>query len=224
MGCVYRLSEHHCKTCRRRLGRTAERVACTAAGHIVEKRKAKGYMIGYRRAGRSYAEPGGKRLGDATLLLHKREGKIADGVPITPAVGKLAFEAAAADLLNDYTTNGKRSLAVVERRVTKHLTPYFEGRRMADISTLDVRAFIAHRQEQGVVHHRTKERIGEVSNAEINRELALLKRMFSLAVQAGQLFHRPHVPMLRESAARSGFFEPNSSPACSAISRPRFNR
>jgi integrase len=46
------------------------------------------------------------------------------------------------------------------------------------------------------------------SDAEINRELALLKRMFSLAVQAGKLLHRPHIPMLRESNARTGFFEP----------------
>jgi integrase len=31
--------------------------------------------------------------------------------------------------------------------------------------------------------------------------------MFSLAVQAGKLYHRPHLPMLREHNARSGFFE-----------------
>lgn len=36
------------------------------------------------------------------------------------------------------------------------------------------------------------------SNAEINRELTILKRMFTLALQAGKLFHRPHVPMLEE--------------------------
>jgi integrase len=45
------------------------------------------------------------------------------------------------------------------------------------------------------------------SPAEINRELALLKRMFSLAVQSGALFHRPHIPMLKESNVRKGFFE-----------------
>ena len=46
-----------------------------------------------------------------------------------------------------------------------------------------------------------------VSNAEINRELQILKRCFSLAVQAGKLHSRPHIAMLRESAPRSGFFE-----------------
>ena len=46
------------------------------------------------------------------------------------------------------------------------------------------------------------------SNAEINRETALLKRMFVLAMQAGKLLYRPHIPMLRENNVRTGFFEP----------------
>lgn len=144
---------------------------------------------------------------DAVRLLNLREGKIAEGAPVTPKIGRLTFDEAAADLLNDYRVNGKRSLAVVERRVTKHLAPYFEGRRMANITTVDVRAYVAHRQQQGIIHHRTKKRIGEVSNAEINRELALLKRMFSLALQAGKLLHRAHIPLLQEHNVRKGFFE-----------------
>jgi integrase len=46
-----------------------------------------------------------------------------------------------------------------------------------------------------------------VSNAEINRELTILKRMFSLAIQAGTLFHKPHIPSLQENNTRTGFFE-----------------
>lgn len=41
----------------------------------------------------------------------------------------------------------------------------------------------------------------------INRELTVLKRMFSLAIQAGKLVHKPHFPMLRENNVRAGFFE-----------------
>src|SRR5262245_48144771 len=47
-----------------------------------------------------------------------------------------------------------------------------------------------------------------VSNAEINRELTTLKRMFSLAVQADELTRRPHIAMLQERNTRVGFFEP----------------
>jgi integrase len=146
-------------------------------------------------------------MGDAKRLLRLREGDIERGVAITPKVGRLTFEEAAADLVNDYAANRKRSKGVAERRVKKHLAPFFEGRRMSDITAAHARAYTAHRQKQGVVHHRTGQRIREVSNAEINRELAMLKRMFTLAVQDGKLLHRPHIPMLQENNARKGFFE-----------------
>lgn len=45
------------------------------------------------------------------------------------------------------------------------------------------------------------------TNATINRELAVLKRAFSLAVKDAKLLHRPHVPMLEENNTRRGFFE-----------------
>ena len=50
-----------------------------------------------------------------------REGDVVKGVPITAHVGRVTFEDAAADLINDYTTNGRRSLRVVHVRLTKHL-------------------------------------------------------------------------------------------------------
>lgn len=45
------------------------------------------------------------------------------------------------------------------------------------------------------------------ANATINRELAALKRVFTLAVQAGKLHGKPHILMLREDNVRRGFFE-----------------
>jgi integrase len=116
-------------------------------------------------------------------------------VPVTPKIGRLTFDDAAKDLLTDYKVNGKRSLEHVTRRVDQHLKPTFGGRRMAGITTTDVRAYIDKRQEE------------YAANASINRELAALKRMYSLAIQAGKLLHRPHIPMLREDNVRQGFFE-----------------
>ena len=66
---------------------------------------------------------------------------------------------------------------------------------MASITTATIRAFMAERQEAGA------------SAAEINRELAALRRTFSLAVQAGRLIQRPHFPMLKERNTRRGFLE-----------------
>ncbi len=117
------------------------------------------------------------------------------GVPVSPKIGRLKFDEAVADVVTDYRVNGKKSLANVERRIKLHLAPFFGGRRMSAISTADARTFVDRRQQAGA------------SNAEINRELAILKRAFNLAIQGGKLLHKPHVPMLQEHNVRTGFFE-----------------
>ena len=66
---------------------------------------------------------------------------------------------------------------------------------MSTISTDEIRVYVAQRQAAGK------------ANATINRELAVLKRMFNLTRQAGKLVHAPHIPMLREDNVRTGFFE-----------------
>ena len=43
------------------------------------------------------------------------------------------------------------------------------------------------------------EKTRPVSNAEINNELRVLKRMFSLAIEAGKLAYRPTIPMLKDA-------------------------
>src|SRR5262249_28252275 len=45
------------------------------------------------------------------------------------------------------------------------------------------------------------------ANATVNRELAALKRMYSLGQMSKKIKHRPYIPMLREDNARQGFFE-----------------
>ena len=85
----------------------------------------------------------------------------------------------AEDFLNDYRTNGKRSIESAELSV-RHLRGFFGLDRALDISTDRVRAYIAFRQQ------RDGEKKG-AANASINRELAALKRMFSLAVEAEKL-------------------------------------
>ncbi len=165
------------------------------------KRRGDIWWIRYYRHGRRHEEStrddthdgSSKQL--ALNLLKSREGDVAKGIPISAKIGQLRFEDAAADVVTDYRTNGKKSLPDVERRITKHLKPYFGGRRMATITTADVRAFIDRRQQAGA------------SNGEINWELAILKRAFTLALQGGRLLHKPYVPMLKAGDARAGFFE-----------------
>ena len=105
------------------------------------------WWIRYYRNGRRFEEgSGSEKKGVAIDLLKLREGDGAHGLPVTPKIGRLRFEEAAADVLNDYRTNGKRSLDEVERRITKHLAPFLGGRRLAALTTADVRAYIAKRQ------------------------------------------------------------------------------
>ncbi len=222
MGSIYRRIERHCATCKKRLARTADRLACEAAGHTVDERKSSIYWIKYTRGGKSYDESSeSKRKDEARKLLQKREGDIIHGKHVTPKFDKITFDDAAADLLADYKTNGKRSLGVVERRITKHLKPFFTDCRMVNITTAKIRAYILGRQTEDTVLVKkaqtvtlldgTEQIVPEIrrpaSNAEINRELALLKRMFTLALQSEKLGHRPYIPMLKENNVRTGFFE-----------------
>jgi hypothetical protein len=137
-------------------------------------------------------------------------------------VGKITFTDAAANLIADCKTNEKRSLVVVTRRVEKHLTPFSEHHRMSDITTDVVRSYIKRRQETDTVlvrkgltetmpdgtGRKLPDECQPASNAEINRELALLKRMHSPAIRGGTLMYKPSIPMLEENNVRTGFFQP----------------
>jgi integrase len=154
------------------------------------------WMLKYYRDGVPVVESSGTdNKTEAKKQLRKRETQVDEGLPVSNRAGRVRFEDLAKDIENEYRANGRKSLGHLKRRIALHLKPAFGGRRMATVTTVDVRAFIADRQEAGA------------SNAEINRELAALKRMYTLAVQAGRLLHRPHIPMLDERNVRSGFFE-----------------
>lgn len=154
------------------------------------------WWIRYYRNGRRFEESARSDKRQAAVdLLKIREGDVAKGVPMSAKIGQLKFDEAAKDLVTDYRVNGKRSLEHLERRLELALEPWFRGRRMASLTTADVRAYVDQRQTNGA------------ANATINRELSALKRMFSLAVQAGKLLARPHIPMLQEDNTRRGFFE-----------------
>ncbi len=197
MGTVYRRQVKFCTTCDRRLDTTAAWRECEAAGHPIDIREQRTWWIKYQVGGRPQCVSShSEKKADAKRLLKAREGDVVRGVPITASVGRVTFEDAAADLVNDYQTNRRRSLRVVELRLKKHLTPFFGHRRLLTITTADVRAFTARRQAAGA------------SNASINRDLILLKRMGTLAMQAGKLTVRPYIPLLKERHIRKGFFEP----------------
>src|SRR5262245_40039594 len=155
------------------------------------------WWMKYYEGGRAVRESTGTdKETVARRILRTREGDVERGIPIVPQMGKVTFEDAVSDLQNDYDVNRKRTAAGTKRRIKLHLLPFFRNRRLLAITTALVREYITHRQSEAA------------ANATINRELALLKRMFSLAVKDGKLHGKPHIPMLREHNTRRGFFEP----------------
>lgn len=155
------------------------------------------YWMRYYRNGQRLEENSHTaKFEDARELLKQREGAIADGRPVSPKANKLRFEDAATDLETEYTINGRRSLSHLQHRLKLHLLPAFQGRRLVDIGPTDIRAYVKARLTAGA------------SNATINRELAIVKRMFRLAKQARRFVGEvPHIAMLEERNIRRGFFD-----------------
>jgi integrase len=154
------------------------------------------WWIRYYRDGRRFEESARTdKYESARALLRNREADISKGMPVSSQMGRFRFDNAATDIENEYVANGRRSLGELKRRIKLHLTPYFGARRMSTITTADVRAFTRKRLE------------AKASAGEINRELAILKRMFTLAVKGNKLMVRPYIPMLQENNVRAGFFE-----------------
>jgi integrase len=132
---------------------------------------------------------------EAQRELNKRMGDVARGVPVTSRLGQIKIDELLEDARTNYKVNERATLKDLEGRCTNHLIPFFGGRKVVSITTSDVNRFIDKRQQ------------ADASNAEINRELAVLKRAFSLAYKAGKILHKPHIPMLKENNVRKGFFE-----------------
>jgi integrase len=187
-------------------------------GCIYQHKGRRTWWVKYRSAGKwQYESSHSPHRKDAERILRLREGDTAKGIPVTSHVGRLKYDEARDDLINHHKANG-RDTTKLEARIAKHLTPFFTRKKMTDISVATINAYIAKRQaEVTIIPARTKqtrrglitipERRRPVANATINRELAWLKHMFRLAVDAGKLMTRPKIKLLQEDNARQGFFE-----------------
>ena len=143
-------------------------------------------------------------------MLRRRIGAKEHNLPVIPRAEQLTFDDAAKAVVTDYEINKKPSLTQLKRRLKNHLTPYFGGHRLAGITADDITHYVAHRQKQGIVAWQGEhkgERIGDVSNTEINHELRLLSLIFNRAIANERLGRRPPIPKLDEPPPRVGFFE-----------------
>jgi integrase len=153
--------------------------------------------IAYFHRGKEYRESSqSTKDSDARRLLKKRLGEIGRGRLVGPVEERLTFDDLASDFLRDYEIKGRRSLKTARERV-EHLKRHFGLDRGIDITTPRIRSYAQARLAEGA------------APATVNRDLAALGRMFTLAIQAERLASRPHLPRLREAGPRQGFMEPS---------------
>ena len=136
----------------------------------------------------------------AEKILRERTRQAGTPQFTVPAEYRVTFDDLAQAYLRDYRVNGKRTVKDAER-IVKRLGETFGGYKALDITTARIEAYTDARRAAGA------------AKATANRELAALRRMFSLAVRSKdrdrRLSTRPHVPMLDESDnVREGFLEP----------------
>ena len=153
------------------------------------------YWIAYCYRGKEHRESThSDNEAQARKLLKKRVGEMGQGRLIGPSEERLTFEDLASMLLTDYEVNGKRSLESAKLSI-KHLREFFGSERAIDITLDRVRSYVRERQREGA------------ANGSINRELAALKRAFTLATRAGKLGSAPYIPLLEENNSRRGFLD-----------------
>ncbi len=137
------------------------------------------------------------KVKEAEKFLRARLAAISTGTYVGLRLEKVRVSELADDLIREYRINGRKSIADLEARWKLHLQPFFGVLRAIEVTSQLVARYIDSRQQE------------KAENATINRELAALKRMFSLARQSTPLKVNsvPYIAMLREDNIRTGFLE-----------------
>jgi integrase len=167
------------------------------------------WWIKYSRHGKPFRESTGFEVSTGDLKedkrnrekaerkLEQRLAEITTGTFTGLRIERVRVDELADDFLREYRINGRKSLYQAEKRWKTHLKPFFGGRRVVDVSSDVLARYVDSRQEAGA------------QNATINRELAALKRCFSLGAKAtpAKVLRMPAFPHLREDNIRQGFLE-----------------
>jgi integrase len=158
-------------------------------------RQSEVWWVKYRANGKTLKESSeSTKESDAKKLLRQREGAVVEGRVVIPRASKLTMKDLADGLTAEYQANQRRSSERLHFSL-KHLLPVFGDRRAVHLTSADIDKYKANRLAAGAAH------------ATVNRELAALKRMFTLAVRGERIPRAPYIAMLQEDNVRQGFFE-----------------
>jgi integrase len=121
---------------------------------------------------------------------------------VGPSAERVTFDDLKQLVVLDYKASGKSSLDRVERAF-KQLEKFFGLYRAVDITKDRLLAYITSRQE---VRHLRRGKLQPIQPATYKYELAMLKRAFSLAIEAEKLDHIPPFPGIEVHNTRERFF------------------
>jgi integrase len=123
--------------------------------------------------------------------------RLSSSPEIMPTAPQLLVSDLYQSLELDYVINKRKSLTNLRIRWQKRLAKAFGALPVGSVSIDHISAYIVERQK------------AKAANATINRDLAALKRCYTLAIEVGTLKfgERPFVPSLEERNVRKGFIE-----------------
>ncbi|MBI3326380.1 MAG: site-specific integrase [Nitrospinae bacterium] len=121
------------------------------------------------------------------------------------------FEVMAEEYLRYYRANRRPNSVERHEMAYRALKPTFAGKRLADITPLLIERYKRSRKEQGR------------SEVTINRELAFLKNLFTMAITWGKATENPvkQVRLFREENARTRFLTEEEEPPLLARCNPQ---
>jgi len=161
------------------------------------------WWIRYSVRGKDFRESSGSEKDtDAMRLLKRRWTEVGRGRLIGPSEDRVRMDDLFQALETDYALNERRSAPGLKWKL-RHLRPAF-GNLPATAITED----LIERYKQTRLSERTEVRKTPVRPATVNRELAALRRAFSLAVRNKRISAAPTITLLKENNVRQGFVEP----------------
>ena len=159
------------------------------------------YFTFYNLKGKQMRRSSKSRLKSVAIeMLQQAQKDLRKGTEPASA-RKMKYEDIRRILVDDYllsakaVMDGKEILISGRRGLLKPLDDYFGGMNVANITPDVLRDFSSKRMENGV------------AGPTVNRNLAMLRRMFKLAERESKVSNVPYFPMQKESEPREAFLE-----------------
>ena len=160
------------------------------------------WWIRYSVRGKDFRESSkSERESDAMRLLKRRWKDVGKGRFIGPSEERVMMDSLFDALVVDYKNNQRRSLGTLMGRL-RHLRVAFGNLRAIDVMEDRIESYKVKR-----LADRTENGNKPIQPATVNRELAALRKAFSLAVRHKRISAAPAITMLVENNVRQGFLE-----------------